>query len=149
MKTIAGIFAGGTLILALATGSALAQTAPDPSSEEAAVRAALQHYLDGHATGEASHFEIAFHDVADLYWIADGELQTRTSAAYIDGAPGRPAEDEAERRRWIERVDVTGDAAVGTIVLDYPAARITDYMALLKIDGKWRIVNKIFHVERR
>lgn len=149
MKTIHRVLACGALVLALGTGSAVAQTGSDPASEEAAVRAALQHYLDGHATGEASHFEIAFHDVADLYWIADGELQTRTSAAYIDGAPGRPAEDEPERKRWIERVDVTGDAAVGTIVLDYPGARITDYMSLLKIDGEWRIVNKIFHVERR
>lgn len=149
MKSVVRTLAGGALVLALGTGSALAQTASDPASEEAAVRAALQHYLDGHATGDASHFEIAFHAVADLYWIADGELQTRTRQAYIDGASGRPAEDEPERRRWIERVDVTGTAAVGTIVLDYPAARITDYMSLLKIDGEWRIVNKIFHVERR
>lgn len=149
MKTALRALAGGALVLALGAGSAVAQTGPDPAPDEAAVRAALQHYLDGHATGEASHFEIAFHDVADLYWIADGELQTRTSEAYIDGAPERPAEDEPERRRWIERVDVTGDAAVGTIVLDYPAARITDYMSLLKIDGEWRIVNKIFHVDRR
>ena len=35
-------------------------------------------------------------------------------------------------------VDVTGDAAVAKVVLDYPSARFTDYMSLLKIGGEWR-----------
>lgn len=43
-------------------------------------------------------------------------------------------------------VDVTGNAAVARIELDYPAAFITDYFSLLKIDGEWKIMNKIFHV---
>jgi hypothetical protein len=36
---------------------------------------------------------------------------------------------------------------VGKIVLDYPNALITDYTSLLKIDGEWKIVNKIFTVQ--
>jgi hypothetical protein len=35
------------------------------------------------------------------------------------------------------------------IVLDYPDALLTDYMSLLKIDGEWKIVNKIFTVDRK
>lgn len=122
---------------------------PTDAGEEAAVRGALQHYLDGHATGLGSEHEKVFAPEARLFWIGDGELQTRTSAEYIAGAPGEPAEDEAERRRRITMVDITGDAAVARIELDYPRARIVDYMSLLKIDGEWRIVNKIFHVDPR
>ena len=121
--------------------SALAQ---DESEEEAAVRAALQHYLLGHATGDGSHYEIVFHPEAKLFWIRDGALATRTSAEYIAGAGGQPATDEAQRRREITMVDVTGDAAVAKVVLDYPTATFTDYMSLLKIDGEWKIVNKTF-----
>lgn len=139
------------ILLALAWTHAHAQShdthAHDP--EEAAVRAALDHYLQGHATGDGAHHALVFHDVADLYWIRDGELATRTSAEYIAGAPGEPAEDEDERRREITMVDVTGDAAVAKIVLDYPGALITDYMSLLKLDGEWKIVNKIFTVEQK
>ena len=88
---------------------------------------------------------------------ADGRIPFRTkfffglgtSAEYIGGVSGRPAADEAQRRRWIESVDVTGNAAQAKIVLDYPTARLTDYMTLLKIDGQWKIVNKIFHSEPR
>ena len=48
-----------------------------------------------------------------------------------------------------ESIDITGDAAVVKLVLDYPSAYITDYMTLLKIDGRWWIVNKAFTVESR
>ncbi|MFW6078482.1 MAG: nuclear transport factor 2 family protein, partial [Gemmatimonadota bacterium] len=116
------------------------------TSEEAAVRAALQHYLNGHATGDGSHHRRVFHPESRLFWILDGELSTRTSEEYIAGAPGEPAEDEARRRRRIAMVDVTGTAAVAKVELDYPDAFITDYFSLLKIDGEWKVMNKIFHV---
>ena len=128
------------LFMALAASPALAQA----DSEEGAVRAALEHYVLGHATGDGAHHAMVFHDGANLYWVRDGELATRTSADYIAGAPGEPAEDEAQRRREITMVDVTGDAAVAKVVLDYPDVILTDYMSLLKIDGEWKIVNKIF-----
>jgi len=130
--------------LVLGAAPALAQEAPD---EEAAVRAAVQHYLIAHATGDGSHHEMVFHPEAKLFWVRDGALNTRTSAEYIAGSPGKPADDEDQRRREITMVDVTGDAAVAKVVLDYPNARFTDYMSLLKVDGEWRIVNKTFTVQ--
>lgn len=138
-----------TRILALAASLAVAAApthARTPrADDEAGVRAALQHYLDGHATGQAAHFAAAMHPEMRMFWVRDGGLTQRTRAEYVAGASGRPAADEARRRRWIEEVDVTGDAAVGKVVLDYPQARITDYMSLLRVDGEWRIVNKTFH----
>jgi hypothetical protein len=44
-------------------------------------------------------------------------------------------------------VDITGNAAMAKIVLDYPQVKFTDYMSLLKIDGEWKIINKTFHAE--
>ena len=120
--------------------------AQETVDEEAAVRAALEHYLLGHATGDGSHFEVVFHPEAKLFWMRDGVLNTRTSAEYIANSSGAAAEDETQRRRAITMVDVTGDAAVAKIELDYPDALITDYMSLLKIDGEWKIVNKIFTI---
>ena len=115
--------------------------------EEAAIRAALQHYLLGHATGDGAHFRKVFHPEAKLFFVRDGKLTTRTSDEYIAGATGRPAGDEAQRRRRIETVDVSGNAAVARIVLDYPSTRFVDYMSMLKIDGEWKIVNKTFYAE--
>lgn len=117
------------------------------NAEEAAVRQALDYYLRGHATGEGEHFKKVFHPEAKLFWIREGQFSQRTSADYIAGASGKAAPDEAERKRAVTLIDVTGNAAVAKIVLDYPNALITDYMSLLKIDSEWKIVNKIFYVE--
>ncbi len=116
--------------------------------EEAMVRTALRHYLRGHATGLASEHEQAFNPIANLYWITEDGLTTRTSEEYISRASGSAPDNESERVRYIEWVDVTGTAAMGKIVLDYPGVYIVDYMQLLKIDGQWQIVNKIFDIDR-
>lgn len=117
--------------------------------DEAGARAAVDHYLAGHATGSPDEFRAAFHPKAMLYWNRDGAFAERTSADYIAGASGKPAPDEAQRRRAIESLDVTGNAAMAKVVLDYPSVKFTDYLSLVKADGEWRIVNKIFNVERK
>jgi len=122
-----------------------------PTADEAAVRAALQHYIQGHATGDGAHMRIAFHPAARLFWSSADTLATRTSEEYIARMPGKPAADEASgvRKRRIASVDVTGNAAIGKIILDYPDAYIVDYMSLVKTNGEWRIINKIFMTEMK
>jgi len=120
-----------------------------PTPDEVAVRAVLQHYIQGHATGDGAHMRLAFTPAARLFWSSADTLATRTSEEYIARMPGKPAADEGSgvRKRSIEIVDVTGNAAIGKIVLDYPDAHIVDYMSLLKTNGEWKIINKIFNVE--
>lgn len=117
--------------------------------EEAAVRAAIEHYFRAHATGLGEHHRKVFHPESKLFWINDGKFTQRASEDYIAGSPGKPAPDEAQRKRTIEMIDITGDAAVAKLVLDYPNAKLTDYMSLLKIDGEWKIVNKVFTREMK
>ena len=119
------------------------------NAEEAAVRETIENYFRGHATGNGEYFKKAFHPEAKLFWIRDGQLSERTSADYINGASGKPAPDEARRKRRIESIDITGNAAIVKVALDYPDAHIIDYMSMLKVDGAWKIVNKTFYVERK
>lgn len=143
--TISRITAAPRTVLLLAVlAAALPGTAAAQSGEEQAVRAAVDHYLTAHATGDGAHHRVVFHPVADLFWVDGGALQTITSDQYIARSPGRPAPDEAQRRRRIALVDVTGDAAVVKVELDYPNVFFTDYFTLLKIEGEWKIVNKTF-----
>ncbi|HYG11035.1 MAG TPA: nuclear transport factor 2 family protein [Pyrinomonadaceae bacterium] len=133
-------------VSAIAAGALAAwlQPARAQNAEEAAVRQAIEHYFRGHATGDGQHFQKVFHPEAKLFWMRDGKFTQRTSADYIAGASGKPAPDEAQRKRSIESIDITGNAAVVKVLLDYPTARLTDYMSMLKIDGEWKIVNKTF-----
>ncbi|MBK9528060.1 MAG: nuclear transport factor 2 family protein [Acidobacteria bacterium] len=129
------------VVLALA-GTSLAQ-----ASDKDAVMVPLENYLKGHATGDGEYFKKAFHTEGNLIWIRDGKYTTRSFAEYIAGASGKPPADEAQRKRRIGMVEVVGNAAVATIILDYPTVKFTDYMTLLKINGEWKIVNKTFFAE--
>src|SRR5215203_3959459 len=116
-------------------------------SEKAAVRVPLENYIKCHETGDPEFMKKAFHTEGNLIFIRDGKYTTRSFAEYIGGMSGKPAADEAKRKRAIEAIDVAGDAAVARIVLDYPTTKFTDYMTLLKINGEWKIVNKSFYAE--
>ncbi|MDH3492906.1 MAG: nuclear transport factor 2 family protein [Acidobacteriota bacterium] len=125
------------------------QTITAGSSEEEAVKKPLLSYLKGHETGKAEYMKAAFHTEGKLMYMRDGKFSTIEFSDYIGRMKGTPAADEAMRKRHIESVDVSGNAAVGKIILDYPGARFVDYMTLLKIDGEWKIVNKAFYVETK
>lgn len=138
-----------TLSLLLLFVTPLWAAGPSAGTEDAAVRAAIEHYFQGHATGDGAHFRKVFHPESKLFFMREGKFAQRTSEEYIAGASGKPAEDEAQRKRAIDWIDVTGDTAVVKLTLTYPAVTFTDYMALLKIDGEWKIVNKMFHADRK
>ena len=135
------------LVAIIAAATAVGYRATAQNAEEAAVRAALEHYFRGHATGQGEHFRKIFHSDSKLFAIRDGKYWQLTSEEYIARAPGKSPADEAQRKRTIESVDITGNAAMAKIVLDYPQVKFTDYMSLLKIDGEWKIVNKTFYAE--
>ena len=116
-------------------------------AETVAARVPLENYLQGHATGNPEFMRKAFHTEGNMIFIRDGKYSTRTFTEYIGGMSGKPAPDETQRKRWIEKVEVVGNAGTGTIILDYPSGKFVDYMTLLKIGGEWKIINKSFHFE--
>ena len=48
----------------------------------------------------------------------------------------------------IEITDIEGDAAFVKVADEFAGMRFSDYLSLLKIDGRWVIVNKLFHLHR-
>lgn len=140
------------LVLAalLIAGAASAQSVTPVNiqvSEEAAVREAIDGYLRSHATGDGSHVRAVFHPVLQMLWVANDTLARRTAEEYVSGFRGTPPSDEARRRRWIASVDVFGTAAAARVVLDYPTVTFVDFFTLLKIEGEWKIVSKVFSAQ--
>lgn len=120
------------------------------STEKDSVRVPLENYIKAHATGDPEYARKAFHTEGSMTWIREGKYVNEPFAAFIRRAfTGKPAADEEKRKegRRIEAVDISGNAAVARIVLDYPSVKFVDYMTLLKIDGEWKIVNKTFFAE--
>jgi len=119
--------------------------AASTDAEYQAVAATVKLYFQGHATGNGDFFRKAFHPDAKLFWVKDGALAQRTSAEFAAGANGKPADDEGKRVRKIAMIDIAADAAIAKVELEYPDMSFIDYLSLLKLDGKWVVVNKIFH----
>lgn len=132
----------GTAVALLLLGAAAAEA---QQGADAAVRKPLELYIQGHATGNGDFWRQAFHPSARIEGIREGKLLSRTAAEFAAGASGKPAEDEAQRKRRIVSVDVSDDAAFAKIELDYPKVKFTDYFTLLKVDGEWRIMSKVYH----
>jgi Putative lumazine-binding len=114
-----------------------------------AAKVPLQNYVKAHETGNADFIRRAFTQDAKVVGYMGGKLISWGVEEYAGRFSGKPAEDEVQRKRSIEIISLTGDAAVGKVVLDYPTVKFADYMSLLKINGEWKIVNKSFHADMK
>ncbi|MCP3136290.1 nuclear transport factor 2 family protein [Pyxidicoccus xibeiensis] len=148
-KHIGSAVAVGVVTVGSLLGAGAATGASASAAEEAGARKAVELYLKGHATGTQEPFREAFHPDMKMLFNRDGVFTQWTAAEYLAKVKGQPAPDEARRKRRIVSLDVTGDVGVAKVVLDYPEALLTDYLTVMKVDGTWRIVNKVFHREAR
>ncbi len=58
-------------------------------------------------------------------------------------------EPETNRMNRIEYINIAGKSANAKIEVVYPNAVVVDYMNLLKIEGEWKIVSKIYSMKRK
>lgn len=116
-------------------------------AEAAAARIPLENYINAHATGNPDYIRKAFFPGAKIMAFRDGKLLNLSVEEFASRFSGKPAADESQRKRRIDSLNITGNAGVARIVLDYPDTTLTDYMSLLKVDGEWKIVNKVFNAE--
>src|SRR5918993_256598 len=128
-----------TLVLVLA-----GMTAAAHQSDEAGVRAAIDQYFKGHATGRGDEMRKAFLPSAHIEGIRNGTFTSWTAEEYSSRFTGKPAADEAARKRTIDTVNVSGDAAMVRATLVHGPTTFTDYFVLLKSGGEWKIANKVY-----
>ena len=128
--------------------SAGAVAAQEPA-EEALARKPLESYMQGHATGDPAHIRAAFLPTARIDGLRDGKPVSRTAEEFASGFSGKPADDEALRKRRIDRIELHGNAGMAQVTLDYPTVTFTDYFVLLKVDGEWKIASKVYDAARK
>ena len=76
------------------------------------------------------------------YSASRNQVVAQSIEAWTKGFTGKPADDEAQRKRSFEILDVSATGAVSKMLFDYPGWNGVDYIALSKIDGKWMIISK-------
>ena len=133
-----------SLVLAAAI-SLLPFTAIAQSSDREAVDAVMKKFMGAYITADNTLATEVFRKDGVMigYSVARGsELLTRTGEQFAEGFNGKPAADEAKRKRTYEIVDMAENLAAVRVNLDYPGWRGVDYVVLLKADGKWMIMSK-------
>lgn len=114
-------------------------------SDYDAILALIQHYIDGAMTGEGRRMKPAFHDEATIFGYVGPDLFAGPIQKLYDWNDANgPARELAAR---IVRIDLVGSVASVRVEADnWTGHRFTDFFNLLKVDGQWRIMNKVFHL---
>lgn len=143
MSIRSAFFAAALLLLPT---SAMAQNANRPAVDQV-----MQQLMRGFEAGDSAEIYKAFRKdgVVTGYSTTDRKVTTISGEEWASGFPGRPAADEDQRHRSYEILDVTDEIAMVKVSLDYPGWDGVDYLALLKIDGKWMIVSKSWGGKRK
>lgn len=120
------------------------------SSDETAVKETLMNYLDGGTYGDTVRLNKAFHRSATMKYTDNktGEFRDVPIADYLNRAKAN-AGKVSNRKTKIVSTSVAGTAAHAKVEIDGGTYVFHDYMNLLKINGEWKIVSKIFWREER
>ena len=86
----------------------------------------------------------AFLPTAHIESMRDGVFTSWPLDVYCERFGGKPAADEATRRRSIDWIEVVGSAASARVTLVHGAMTFTDYFVLLQTQDGWKIANKAF-----
>lgn len=111
------------------------------------IAAALRDYFDGFYEGDVAKLKRIFHPNAHLYMAPEGKLaddDMETVYARVAGRPS-PASQGESRMDAILSIDKSGPgSALAKVQLAIGSRLFTDYLSLLKIDGRWQIIAKVF-----
>lgn len=110
-----------------------------------AIAKVVQHYIDGARSGKGDDMKPAFHEGATIFGYVGPDLFAGPIQKLYDWNDQNGAAPEIQSR--IASVDVTGSVAAVRLEIDnWTGHRFTDIFTLLKIDGQWKIMNKVFHL---
>ena len=120
-------------------------TATTSLTEYGAIAEAIQPYIDGAKSGKGDDMKPAFHEDATIFGYAGDDLfagPIQLLFAWND--ENGPATGLQAR---IASIDLIGTIATVRLELDsWTDHRYTDLFTLLKVDGEWKIMNKVFHL---
>ena len=118
---------------------------PANASEHDEIAKVVQHYIDGAKSGKGNDMKPAFHDDATIFGYVGADLFAGPIQKLFDWNDENGAATELKSR--IASIDLVDTVATVRLELDnWTGSRLTDLFTLLKLDGEWKIMNKVFHL---
>jgi hypothetical protein len=106
----------------------------------------LADYFNGLYTGDTALLRSVFHPGAALFADLNGQPYHKSLDDYLEGVENRESPEELGEpyQMKVLSVDVTHNIATAKVHVPARGMNYTNYLALVKRDGRWIIVNKIF-----
>ena len=116
------------------------------TSDYAMVEHTINAYLEGDTNKDFETLKQAFHPDATMKYVSSTSGYQQYNALEVFAAE-KDREPEKNRTNSIAYISITGKAAHAKLEITYPNRIVVDYVHLLKIDGAWKIVGKIFSMK--
>lgn len=105
----------------------------------------LDAYTQGCARANSAVMKPSFAKEATMFGADEGSLEGGQIQCLFDIIDS--FEPSPQAKAVIGRVDIVGTAANARVdTTDLAGIRVTDFLNLLKVDGQWTIVSKIYHI---
>ncbi len=115
------------------------------TTENEMIEKTVQIYIDGAKSGKGAEMKPAFHKDATIFGYVGDDLFAGPIQVLFDWNDENGPASELEP--YITSIDISGTVATVRLELDnWNGFKFTDLFTLLKVDGKWLIMNKVFHV---
>lgn len=117
------------------------------SNDRQAIEQMVQTYLDGLYEGDADKLASVFADTSVLTYEQDGKLVVLPREPWLKAVRERPKPKDKglPRDDVILMIDQSGPStAFVKLKCQIPPRYFTDYLNLLKIDGRWVVAQKVF-----
>jgi len=114
-------------------------------SEYDAITRTVETYINGGKSGRGADMKPAFHPDATIFGYIGPDLFAGPIQGLFDwNDQNGPAPDLKGR---ITSIDIIETVATVRLELgNWTGHRFTDLFTLLKVDGEWKIMNKVFHL---
>ncbi len=110
-----------------------------------AIAKTLQPYIDGVRSGKGDDMKPAFHKDATIHGYAGPDLFGGPIQLLFDWSD--ESDPATALQAEVASIDVSGTAAIVRLELtNLNGARYTDMFTLLKVEGEWKIMSKVFHL---
>ncbi|HWQ31677.1 MAG TPA: nuclear transport factor 2 family protein [Blastocatellia bacterium] len=114
-------------------------------SDYEAIASTVQHYVNGGRSGRSEDMKPAFHADATIFGYFGLDLIAGPIQVLYDWVDENPPATELQA--WIASTDLNGTVATVRLELEnWSGHRFTDQFTLLKLDGGWKIISKVFHL---
>jgi hypothetical protein len=109
----------------------------------------LNQYNEGGAKADSALMKPAFNEQATMFGV-DGDKLVGGAIQNLYDVIDTAFRPSPEAKAAIVRIDIVGTAASARVDTDNVSGfRFTDFFNLLKVEGKWTIVSKIYHTHPR